>query len=461
MTGNCPQALAIAWGAYRCGLYLTPIATSLAATEVAYLVDDNDSRVVVAEAEFATLAAPLPGLARRRIDWLALHGDIPGFEPIEPALAAASPAPAADEPPGALMLYTSGTTGTPKGVVRPLPPADWHGTPPFASDLIELFGIGGDDVRYLSTAPLYHAAPPRFALAVTAGGGCVHLMQRFDADAALRLLEHHAITHSQWVRAMFQRLLALPADRRAGFRAPAHRCAIHGAAPCPPALKRAMIEWWGPILTEYYAGTEGIGLTKIDAVESLQRPGSVGRAHRGTLHVVDVESGIELPAGRTGLVCFSGVAPFAYHKAPDKTASRTTPQGWQTLGDVGHVDADGYLTLTDRLDDMIISGGVNIYPQEIEAVIRDTPGVWDCAVVGVADERFGERPAAFVVPRRSADAADAAELLAAVRRRCEQHLGRFKQPVQILAIDSLPRSPTGKLLRRQLIDAAPRREHER
>ena len=452
LLGNRPEALAIPWAAWRSGLYLTPISTALTAAEVRYLVEDCDARVLVADAAFNDVAAPLPGMLPHQLQWLSLRGPIPGFTPLEPLLAKTSPVPQDSEPPGALMLYTSGTTGAPKGVIRPLLPAEWRGTPPFAADLFALFGLGGDDVRYLSTAPLYHAAPLRFALAITAGGGTVNVMDRFGADEALRLIERHGITHSQWVPAMFQRLLALPAERRSGFRALAHRAAIHGAAPCPPAVKKAMIDWWGPILVEYYSGTEGIGLTLIDSAESLERPGSVGRARKGTLHIAD-EAGREVRAGATGLVCFSGVAPFAYHKAPEKTAARTLPQGWQTFGDIGHVDAEGYLYLTDRLDDMIISGGVNLYPQEIEAAIREAPGVWDCAVVGVADELFGEQPVAFVVPRRDTGA-DTTALIAAVQRHCEQHLGRFKRPKWIRAVDTLPRSPTGKLLRRRLRELA-------
>ena len=346
------------------------------------------------------------------------------------------------------MMYTSGTTGAPKGVIRPLLPADWRGTPPFAADLIALFGIAGDDVRYLSTAPLYHAAPLRFALAITAGGGTAIVMERFDAESALQLVEEQRITHSQWVPAMFQRLLSLPAERRAAFSAPAHRSAIHGAAPCPATLKQSMIDWWGPILVEYYSGSEGIGLTLIDSAEALTHPGSVGRTRKGVLHIAD-EHGAELPAGATGLVCFSGVAPFAYHKAPQKTAARTLPQGWQTFGDIGHVDADGYLYLTDRQDDMIISGGVNVYPQEIEATLRTLHGVWDCAVVGIDDERFGETPVAFIVAQRDC-ALDGPTLLATVTRHCERHLGRFKRPSRFMLIDALPRSATGKLLRRRL-----------
>jgi fatty-acyl-CoA synthase len=344
------------------------------------------------------------------------------------------------------MMYTSGTTGAPKGVRRPLLPADWRGTPPFAADLIALFGVGGDDVRYLSTAPLYHAAPLRFALAVTAGGGSVHVMERFDAVTALELLQREGITHSQWVPAMFQRMLALPQPLRASFQAPAHRCAIHGAAPCAPELKRAMIDWWGPILLEYYSGSEGVGLTLIDSVDALAHPGSVGRARKGTLHIVD-DAGREVPTGTTGLVCFSGVAPFEYHNAPEKTAARTLPQGRQTFGDLGHVDREGFLYLTDRQDDMIISGGVNLYPQEIEAAIRNVPGVWDCAVVGVPDERFGERPVAFIVPVRGQTGTDLEDV---VRQHCEHKLGRYKRPDAIYVTAELPRSPTGKLLRREL-----------
>ena len=446
LLGNHPQALAAAWAAWRCGVYLTPVSTALAAGELAALVIDCGARVVVCDAGLGALAAELPGAVATDVTWLSVRGPLDRHTALEPLLAQASAEPVANEAPGALMMYTSGTTGAPKGVRRPLLAPDWRGTPPFAADLIALFGVGGDDVRYLSTAPLYHAAPLRFALAITAGGGTVHVMDRFDATSALDILQRERITHSQWVPAMFQRLLALPGPLRASFRAPAHRSAIHGAAPCPAELKRAMIDWWGPIVLEYYSGSEGVGLTLIDSADALSHPGSVGRARKGTLHIVD-EAGRDVPAGTTGLVCFSGVAPFEYHNAPEKTAARTLPQGRQSFGDLGHVDSEGFLYLTDRLDDMIISGGVNLYPQEIEAAIRAVPGVWDCAVVGVPDEQFGERPVAFIVPVRGKRDVD---LQDAVRQHCERNLGRYKRPDAIFVAAELPRSPTGKLLRREL-----------
>lgn len=449
LVGNRPEILALVWAAWRTGIYLTPMPTTLTSTELSYMVQDCDAKLVVCDAQYVQVGTALVrDLENSALNFLSLGGIVEGCESLESRLGGVPDAPLDDECPGALMMYTSGTTGRPKGVIRPLLPANWRGTPPFTADLLNLFGVGGADVRYLSTQPLYHAAALRFALAVTAGGGFVHVMSRFDALEALELLEQENITHSQWVPAMFQRMLRLPPARIANFSAPAHRCAIHGAAPCTPELKRTMIEWWGPILLEYYSGSEGVGLSLIDSHDALTHPGSVGRVCKGNLHVVsDPMSDIELPSGETGMLYFSGITPFEYYKAPDKTAARTHFKGWQTLGDLGYVDAHGYLYLSDRMDDMIISGGVNVYPQEIELVIRQVPGVHDCAVVGFPNEDFGERPVAFVVPE---SAHSPASLLERVRTHCQEHLGRIKRPDRFELITDLPRTATGKLLRRQL-----------
>jgi long-chain acyl-CoA synthetase len=445
MLPNCVASVAAVWGAYRAGLYLTPISTSLTAGEAGYVVDNCRAALAVIDARYEALLPGMRDAAPGCAHWLSHGGPIDGLASIEAALATEAADPIADESRGALMLYTSGTTGAPKGVWRPLPDPATVGPPSFAGDLLALFGFD-DTVRYLSTAPLYHAAPLRFTLAVTSAGGFVRALGRFDAAQALEVVSRERITHSQWVPTMFQRMLALPDDVRRAFAAPAHRQAIHAAAPCPQPVKRAMIDWWGPILYEYYSGTEGVGLTGIDSHEWLAHPGSVGRTLKGVPHVVD-EDGTELPPGQVGRIFFSGVPRFEYFDEPAKTAGRTLANGWQTLGDIGYVDADGYMYLTDRMDDMIISGGVNVYPQEIEEAVMELPDVLDCGAVGVEDARFGERPVVFVVARSPAVRPGLSERVAA---HCAARLGRIKQPDRVQVVDELPRSATGKLLRREL-----------
>lgn len=447
LAGNGVDIVALCWAAWRSGLYLTPLPITLALPELRYLVDNCEARLVVVDGAHSEtgrlLAAECPSVTVRTLGAEGAGGDW------ETVLQRMPDMPRPDESAGSLMMYSSGTTGAPKGILRPLPNADQHHLlPPFARDLVEIFDLN-EATRYLSTAPLYHAAALRFVLATTAAGGFAVVMRRFDAARALALIDAHGLTHSQWVPTMFKRLLDLPADRRAEFDGSTHRRAIHGAAPCAVALKRAMIDWWGPILVEYYSGSEGVGLTLIESEDWLLRPGSVGRARKGVLHVLGPNDG-ELGPDETGRIFFSGLPQFHYHREPEKTASRTSRQGWQSFGDIGHVDADGYLYLSDRLDDMIISGGVNVYPQEIEAAIETADFIFECGVVGVPDPEFDERPVAFVVPR-----AGETDVVRRLRHHIEQTLGRIKRPRDIHVVDALPVTPTGKLLRRKLRDMVP------
>jgi long-chain acyl-CoA synthetase len=354
-----------------------------------------------------------------------------------------------DESAGADLLYSSGTTGRPKGVMPVLPDGPIGAETPLTRMGMGLYGISADTI-YLSTSPLYHAAPLRWAMAVQQIGGTVIVMERFDAEEALRLIERHRVTHATFVPTHFVRMLKLPEAARRHYDVSSLQAVVHAAAPCPIPVKHAMIDWFGPIVHEYYSGTESCGITALSSAEWLAKPGSVGRPVLGKVHIVD-DAGVELSAGETGYVYFSGGPAFRYLNDPQKTADAHDARGWATLGDIGHVDADGYLFLTDRKSFMIISGGVNIYPQEIENLLVTHPAVADVAVIGIPDEEMGERVIAVVQPAPEAMPGDdlAADLIAFAR----SHLGGVKTPRRIDFVAELPREPTGKLMKRKLRDA--------
>lgn len=441
----------VIWACMRSGLYLTPINRYLPAAEAGYIVDDCDAKALIASATLDA-SAELGRLAARCEIKLAVGGAVDGFTDYEGALAAQPAERLAEEWLGAFMLYSSGTTGRPKGILRPLPNASPEGGNPAMKFMSDLFGVDASTV-YLAPAPMYHSAPVGFSAGVIQAGGTVVMMDKFDAEAALQLIERYRVTHGQWVPAMFIRLLKLDADVRARHDLSSMRCAIHAAAPCPIDVKRQMIDWWGPILDEYYASTETAGLATISSQEWLAHPGSVGRARGKPFHICD-DAGAELPAGEPGLIY--GEAPtgvgFAYHKDAEKTLGATHPTNpaWVTVGDVGYLDDEGYLYLTDRKAFMIISGGVNIYPQQIEDALALHPKIADVAVIGVPNAELGEEVKAVVEPAPGVAPSEALgqEIIAFVRER----LGRQLTPRSVDFVDALPRLPTGKLYKKAVRD---------
>ena len=442
----------IAWAAFRSGLLLTAVNRYLTPDEAAYVIGDCDARVVISSFKMRDLATALtqrmPQCERR----LMMDGCADGWEPYEDALASAPAVRLQDEWMGGTMLYSSGTTGRPKGIVRSLfGTRISDGPEPGRAALIQSFGFDSDSV-YLSPAPMYHAAALGYATTLQFCGGTTVVMEKFDAEQSLALIEKYRITHSQWVPTMFVRMLKLPRDVRERYDLSSQQKAIHAAAPCPVEVKRQMIDWWGPIVHEYYTGTEGNGMTTIDSAQALARPGSVGRAVMGTLHIC-AEDGVELPAGQDGLIYFErDRVPFRYHKDEAKTRSAQHPlhDTWTTLGDIGRMDADGYLYLTDRKDFMIISGGVNIYPQAIEDALTLHPDVADVAVIGVPDAEMGESVKAIVELAEGVEpgVAQADKLIGYLQGK----VARYMVPRSVDFIDEMPRLATGKLAKRVLRD---------
>jgi len=436
------------WAAHRVGLYYTTISRHLKREEAQYIIQDCDARVLFysghTQAELDPARLDAQGVIRIAMDgadadaldyetWLAR-------QPEDVCLP--------HTPEGTDFLYSSGTTGLPKGVKRPLARANqYFRVGDAAATSWKAFDA---DTVYLSTAPFYHAAPVRWNMAALRAGGTCILMEKFDAAGALAAIAAHRVTHSQWVPTMFIRLLRLSGEERSRHDLSSLRYAVHAAAPCPVDVKAAMIDWWGPILYEYYSGTELVGRTSLSSSEWLAHPGSVGRPEFGQVHIVGVEGSQdgepELPPGQPGVIYFSGGGTFEYDKDPQKTRQAYNARGWATYGDVGYLDADGYLYLTDRLSNMIVSGGVNIYPQEAENLLATHPAVADVAVIGVPDEEFGEAVKAVVQLRD--ETAASPELARELIEYCRARISPIKCPRSVDFSADMPRTEAGKLLKR-------------
>jgi long-chain acyl-CoA synthetase len=445
---NNVHYLQVVWGSQRAGTMMVPISTRLTAPEICYILKDAGAKVLLTSTRYAEA---IEGIRDECADLPLLIVDGEGEEDYEAALAAQPAEPIADQAPGQYMLYSSGTTGRPKGV-KPAPPEDDDilATNPLMGLAVMGAGMPADgSMVYLSPAPLYHAAPIGWCTTAQRLGGTVVVMEKFDPEHALETIEKYKITDSQWVPTHFVRMLKLDPEVRTRYDLSSHQRALHAAAPCPVPIKREMIEWWGPIINEYYAGSEGVGMTLIKAEDWLTHPGSVGKAIHGTLHVCDAE-GEEVPAGQDGLLYFENDLIPTYHNDPEKTREAMHPKGWMTLGDIGHLDADGFLYLTDRKSHMIISGGVNIYPQEIENLLVTHDKVMDAAVIGAPCPDFGEKVVAVVQPIDMADAGDALE--AELRDFLAPSLSKIKMPKLFDFRAQLPREANGKLYKRELRD---------
>jgi long-chain acyl-CoA synthetase len=441
---NRPEFLEVAWGCQLSGLYYTPVNTHLTFPEVAYIVGDCEARALFIDSSMAELGSRILD-ANPQLDVLvSVGGSLPGWRSYSEILAAPGEAPPPSD--GTEMLYSSGTTGMPKAVRRPLPTDDGS----WAQAVLEVglrrrYGMNTSSV-YLSPAPLYHAAGINYTMAVNRVGAASIVMEKFDAEAVLRLIDTHRVTHAQFVPTMFVRMLKLPDAVRRRYDVSSLQCVLHAAAPCPVDVKHAMMKWFGPIIHEYYGGTEGFAGTTIGPHEWLAHPGSVGKPLTA-VHIV-AEDGTELPAGEPGEVYFEGGPDFEYFKDPAKTASVRNERGWRTLGDVGYVDEDGYLYLTDRSTFMVVSGGVNIYPQEAENLLVMHPKLVDAAVFGVPNDEFGEEVKAVVQPADGITPGP--DLAAELIDYCRAHLAAYKCPRTVEFDRGLPRDPNGKLYKRRI-----------
>lgn len=447
---NSARYFEICWAAQRAGLYFVCISSRLTTPEVEYIIKDSGARLLIASAGLSQTAREVISVTKLDAYW-SIDGPIDGYEPLEGVRASMPETPISDERAGTDMLYSSGTTGRPKGIRPPLPADPAIDASSTLNQLAQVLFKVSDDGIYLSPAPLYHAAPLRWSMSMTKFGNTLIIMEKFDPEQFLALVEKYKVTHTQLVPTMFVKMLKLPADIRLKYDVSSLVSTIHAAAPCPVPVKEQMIEWWGPVIEEYYAGSEGNGMTWINSEQWLGHKGSVGLPIFGVVHICN-EAGEEVPVGEEGQIYFGGTNPPNYHNDPEKTKGALHPKhaDWSSLGDVGKLDAEGYLYLTDRKAFMIISGGVNIYPQEAENILITHPAVADVAVIGVPDEEFGEAVKAVVQPMEGV--ASTNELADELLAFCQANLAKIKCPRSVDFDPALPRHPTGKLYKRLVRD---------
>jgi long-chain acyl-CoA synthetase len=452
LSENRPLIFEVYWAAMRSGLYFTPINRLLTSEELAYIVNDSGSVALITTAAMSKAAVELlDQVPACRLRFMT-ESVAKGYESLEEATSAYPATRLADQPRGEAMLYSSGTTGRPKGIKRPL--SGWQiddpSLPGLETAIDDILRLSQDSV-YLCPAPLYHAAGLQYSAGVQAAGNTVVVMEKFEAEGFLSAIERHHVTHAQVVPTMMARLMKLPEDVRSRYDLSTLELLLHAAGPCPIELKRQVIEWLGPIVSERLSATEGNGACFITSEEWLKHPGSVGQVVMGIIHVCD-DSGYELPPNEIGALYFEGAPPFEYHNDLEKTRSTQHPvhPTWTSLGDLGYLDDQGYLYLTDRKAFTIISGGVNIYPAEVECCLMMHPKVADVAVFGLPDPDMGEYVHAEIQPERGVDSSS--ELADELREYAREHLARFKIPRQFGFRSELPRLPTGKLSKHKLRD---------
>jgi long-chain acyl-CoA synthetase len=447
MMANSEDYLLVCWAAQRLGLIYIPINWHLAPLETAYILQNSDAKALIVSDHVRPILEPISKSLRHIVVGLTTGPSFGAFNNLNRIIECVNDDSDVGHDEGNIMFYSSGTTGRPKGITRKQGEMAWGTFSPLDMYLRTTYGLDLGTV-YLVPAPLYHAAALVWAMNVLRGGGTVVVMEKFDPLEALRLIEAHQVTHAQFVPTMFVRMLRLSEADRRRYSLSSLKCVLHAAAPCPIQIKLQMIDWLGPIIYEYYAGSERNGLVAVDSAMWATRPGTVGRAVFGHIHIVG-EDGSELPAGQDGLIYFSGGNDFEYYKDPAKTASAFNELGWSTLGDIGHVDEDGFLFLADRRTDLIISGGVNIYPKEVEDALIQHPAVADVAVIGLPNVEYGQEVKAVV--ELNAGISPTSQLAEDLVAFCRLRIASYKCPKSV-DFATLPRLPNGKMLKRQIRD---------